>query len=586
MTAAGRSRRRGERAGGRPTTRIAIAAHYLRPHRLQAVVLCLLVLADIVLTTGNPLIAAEFIDRAGTDAAAGPLARLAGIYLLVGFANQLLELAAGRLAIDLAQRTTNDLRVDLTDHVLQLDVDYLTRHPQGDLLERVDGDPTTLERFFAHFVFDVVATALLAVGVITVTLLTDLRLGLVLLGAGVLSVWAVLVAQRVARPVLRAERGARSRLTGFVQERLAVREEIRSSSAEDYTLAALSRPLTRLRSSMTRAGAGLRASSSALELSVAVAMAAVLSVGGLLLEGDTIALGVVFLVYQYVAILSVALFRLSLRLGDLAAASGSASRIVDLLSLPTPARTGWETLAHRPPDIALRNVTFSYDGSPPALVDVSLEVPAGSSIALVGASGSGKSTISKLLWRAYEVRQGEVLIGGRPISRLQLESLRRTVGVVSQDVYVFHASIRDNVTMRDDEVPAQSVEAALEAVGLRAWVASLEDGISTQLAGGGSGLSTGQMHLLAIARVLVRDPQVVIMDEVTAHLDPATERLVHQAMRRLMTGRTAVVITHQNLILEEVDQVAVIDGGRVAWCGARESLPADLVEPLVKGQAE
>ena len=566
-----------------PVGRAGILLRYLRPYRLRVAALAGLVIVDVALATSLPLIVAGFIDEAVSGGPPHVLARWAGTYLLVGICNQVVALAAGRLAIDLAQRSTNDLRVDLTDHLLTLDVDFFSRHRSGELLEWVDGDTSTLERFFSYFVFDVIATSLLSVGIVTVALVTDVRLGLVLLAAGVLSIVAVGAAQRIARPVLRGERLARSRLTGFVEERLAVREDIRSSGAESYTLDRLARPLSGLRLSMTRAGAGLRASSSALELSVSLALGAVFAVGAVLLERDEIALGEVFLVYQYVSVLSWALSRLSLRLGDLAAATGSTDRIVDLLSLPGPDRTGTRTTPPPAPAVALRDVTFSYDGSYPALVDVTLEVPAGKSMALIGRSGSGKSTVSKLLWRAHDADRGEVLFDDTPLGRLDVDTLRRAVGVVTQDAYVFQASVRDNVALFDEQVPARLIHEALDAVGLHDWVASLHAGLETQLADGGTSLSTGQAHLLAMARVLVRDPQVVVMDEVTAHLDPATERRVRQAMQRLMAGRTAVVITHRGLVLEDVDYVAVLDNGHLTWTGARTSLPPELAGLLVKG---
>ncbi len=545
-------------------------------------VLAVLVVADAALWTATPLIAAQFVQGVADDAEAGRLALLATSFLAVGVANQVIGLVSGRMAVNLAQRTTNDLRVDLVDHLLQLDNAFLSKRTTGDLLERVDGDSTTLEKFFSTFVFDVVAAVLLSAAIVTVSLVNDVRLGGILLLAGIGSIVAVVASQRFARPSLLAERQARSAVTGFVQERLSLREEIRASAAENYTLERLGQRLGSLRSSMARGGVGLRLSGGALNLSVAIALCAVLSVGGLLLGADAVTLGTVFLTYQYLNILAGVLFRFGMRMGDLGAASGSFDRIADLLAESPHDAGGERTLPRGPLSIEFRGVGFTYPGGARVLDGVDFRIPARRTLALVGATGSGKSTVTKLLWRAYDAQEGLIEINGMPIQDFSLTDLRSRIGVVPQDTYIFDASVRDNVTVFDDRIDDARVIDALAAVGLDKWARSLKHGIATRIADGGETLSAGQVHLLGIARVLVSDPQIVVMDEVAAHLDPATERVVQRATHRLLYGRTGVVITHKSRALDDADHVAVVKSGRVAWTGPREQLPVELETALVK----
>lgn len=565
-----------------PRGRSALVAHYLWPYRGRSVVLAVLVLTEIVMITANPLIASRFIDEAAARAPATDLYQLASGYLLVAVACLAVGLIAGRLAVGLAQHSTNDVRIDLVNHVLQLDRGFLSGVPNGDLLERIDGDTTTLEQYLSSFIFDVVAAVLLTLGVVTVALISDWRLGSALAVSALIALTIVLRAQGIARPWMRAERRARSQLSGFIFERLAHREDIRAASAENYTISRLSEPLTGLRKTMALAGAGLRVSSSGLEVGVAIAMAAVLAVGGYLLGEHGVALSKVFLAYQYIGVLGGALYRVSQRLSDLASASGSLDRIANLLAVPVADMPGPDGTVSGS-DLEFRGVDFSYDGVKPVLRNVNFRVPAGGSLGLIGRTGSGKSTVSGLIWRAYDPDRGMVLLGGVAGTELSIEAVRAEVGVFTQETYLFHANVRDNIAVFDPTIDDARIDKALRAVGLGDWLTNLADGLDTAITGDGSSLSTGQRHLLAMARVMVRDPRILVMDEVTSHLDPATEETVHHAMARLMTGRTTVLVTHRGHALDLVDQVVVLEAGSVTWQGPRTTVPDDLLSTLLKG---
>ncbi len=565
--------------GANPRNRLIVAQ--LLKLRWRVAALMALTALNIALITGNPIILSAVISTSASATGTHQPIALAGAYITITAVNYVLSLFAGRAAVDLAQRITDDLRLQLVRRLLSGQRKFLETHSVGELVERVDGDTTTLERAFGQFVFDVVATALLIAAVLVASLFANVRLGLVLVALALVGLVGVFYAQCRSRVMLQGERRARAQVRGLLQERISAREEIRATATENHVLHQMAVALNRLRSAMARAGLGARASSSALEISVAAALAAVLGVGGLLLQVDAATLAQVFLVYQYVALLSTALSRLSLRLFDMATASGGFDRIVQILALDVASvaapRGGPRSGSG---SVEFHRVHFSY-GSEPVLHDVSFSVARGHSLAVIGRSGSGKSTIANLTWGAFSVAAGQVCVDGVPIDEIGRQELHRLVGVVTQDVHIFDATVRDNVTMFDHDVPDDVVRSALDALGLGYWQETLAEGLSTLLSSSGTNLSVGQRHLLGVARILVRDPPIVVLDEITAHLDPATEDLVNAATQILVRNRTAVLISHHRTVLDIATDVLVLDAGKVAWRGPSQALPAEMRQRLV-----
>jgi ATP-binding cassette subfamily B protein len=220
-------------------------------------------------------------------------------------------------------------------------------------------------------------------------------------------------------------------------------------------------------------------------------------------------------------------------------------------------------------------VTFSYGDAEPVLSDISFAVQPGHVLGVLGRTGSGKTTLTRLLLRLYEVEQGAVRIGGVDVREIPLAELRRRVGVVTQDVQLFAASVRDNLTLFDDTVPDERIMAVLADLGLLDWFFSLPHGLDTELQSGGGGLSAGEAQLLAFARVFFKDPGLVILDEASSRLDPATERLIERAVDHLLAGRTGLIIAHRLGTVQRADEILILDDGRIREHGPRESLIRD-----------
>jgi ATP-binding cassette subfamily B protein len=235
-----------------------------------------------------------------------------------------------------------------------------------------------------------------------------------------------------------------------------------------------------------------------------------------------------------------------------------------------------------PLTVAFAGVSFRYDdgngggnGTDSVLQDVSFELAPGKVLGLLGRTGSGKTTLTRLLFRLYDLDAGAIALNGVDIRDVSLGDLRGRVGMVTQDVQLFRASVRDNLAFFSKRVSDERILAVLHELGLERWYASLPAGLDTVLEAGGGGLSAGEAQLLALARVFLRDPGLVILDEASSRLDPATERLLERAVNRLLEGRTAIVIAHRLATVQRADEIVILDGGRVCERGSRQVLVND-----------
>jgi ATP-binding cassette subfamily B protein len=261
---------------------------------------------------------------------------------------------------------------------------------------------------------------------------------------------------------------------------------------------------------------------------------------------------------------------------DFQSAGASLVRAQQLLDEPLRLRS---RIGHALPSaalaVALRHVTFGYDPTRPVLRDVTFELEPGDVLGLLGRTGSGKSTIARLLFRLHDPDEGTIRLGGLDLRDARLEDVPSRVGLVTQDVHLFRATLRDNLTLFDPRVPDARLRETLDLLGLAEWYGLLPSGLDTVLGAGAVGVSAGQAQLIAFARVFLKDPGLVILDEASSRLDPATERLVEVATVRLLTGRTAIIIAHRLTTIARVDRVVILDEGRIIEAGPRAGLAAD-----------
>jgi len=551
-----------------------LLATYLRPFWRRASLLAMLVLAMIALQLLNPQLLRWFIDGAGVELA--ELNRLALLFLGVVVLTQLVATGAAWQSDRLGWDATNRLREDLALHCLRLPQSFHHLHPPGELIQRVDGDVDALANFFTQFVIRIAGNSLLLLGVFLVLLLEDWRLGALVAACILVGVPVLLRLRRVAVPAFKAHRASFADLSGFWEEHIAGAEDLRTLGALPYTM---QRHWELLAVHMRNARRGQvmnRVMQSCSEGLLALGSAAAIALGAYLLTRGSLTLGTLYLVLAYTGLVATNLLQITMQLDDYQKASGAIERIDELLEIPDPLDTpAGATLPDGPPRLSFDGVSFGYDSTVPVLHAVSFTLEPGAVLGLLGRTGSGKSTLARLLFRFYDPAHGAIRWNGVDLRAVPLSELRGRLGVVTQEVQLFHATVRDNLTLFDANITDTQILEAITTLGLDGWLATLPDKLDTVLAGGESDLSAGEAQLLAFTRVFLRDPALVILDEASSRLDPATEQLVGRAVERLLRARTAIVIAHRLRTIERVDQILILENGRIVEHGARAALAAD-----------
>ncbi len=558
-----------------PSLDRALLAKYLRPQWPRAVLLGLLLLAGIGSQLANPQIAKVFIDQAQAGEPFERLVRIGLLFLGVALLTQVATVAETYVADDLGWRTTNVLRADLTRHVLSLDGSFHAEHGAGELIERIDGDVSAIANFFSRFVVYVVGNAVFLVGMLVLLLVEDVRIGAFLtvfvLGAFVyMTRGGGFVGHRA-----RETRHAAAALSSFLEESLGGLPDLKSSGADAYVMRRLHE---RLGERYRRIAASAMAASlfnGTIGLFFILGTGAALALSAALHGLGAITLGGVYLVFRYTAMMRLPLDRLQRQMNSFQQATGGIIRVRELLATqPRVVDDGVATFADGALSVELDRVSFAYSDEP-VLRDVSFRIEPGEVLGMLGRTGSGKTTISRLLFRLHDPVAGVVRLDGIDIRDAKLDALRSRIALVTQDVQLFESTLRDNVALFDDSVDDGTLREVFAELGLDEWLRALPAGLDTELGPRARGLSSGEAQLIALARVFLKDPGLVVLDEASSRLDPATERLLELAVSRLLAGRTGVVIAHRLATVDRADRILILEDGAVVELGGRAALAAD-----------
>ena len=552
-----------------------LLSQYLRPQLGSVMLLFFLMLAGLALQIANPQLIARFIDRAIAGEETSGLMLLAVAFIVVAFTAQVLAVVATYFSETVAWTATNALRADLADHCLRLDMSFHKTRTPGEMIQRVDGDVDALSDFFSQFVLNLLGSLLLLGGVLLILTLEDWRLGL---GTAAFSVVALTVLMRlrsIAVPHWMAVREKQARFYGFVAETLAGREDIRANGGRTHMMSLLRdhlREWMRLHiRSEVRAFAWIWIVSHGL---FTAWTAAALFIAYLLWSSGGLSVGSAYLVFYYLELVRRPIDQIREQIQQLQAASASIVRVDTLFGIgnrliDNPVRT----LPGDPLSLEFDDVTFGYEADELVLQSVTFSLAPGEVLGLLGRTGSGKTTVGRLIVRLYDTDSGAIRLGGVPIRDVAIAELRSRVAVVSQDVQLFEGTLRDNLTFFGEGISDERLLAALQNLGLAAWLDSLPAGLETHV--GPNTLSAGQAQLLACARAFLEEPSVVVLDEATSRLDPYTQTLIENAMSRLLAGRTAIIIAHRLSTIDHADRIAILHDGRMLEEGRRTDLLAN-----------
>ena len=568
-----------------------VLVRYLRADRSLFAVLAAMLACGIAVDLLTPFLAAQFIDEA-TEPAPGQtpsmhqLVVLAGAFLLAGVSGQLLKVAITHLGVHISWRATNRLRSDVVRHCLGLDLDFHHQHGPGTMVERIDGDVRRLNHFFAEFFSQIVGNVVLLACILVVVTLVDWRLAAAFGAASGLALFLLAHLKDFASPRWARSFESNAMLYNELAERFGGVAELRANGARDYVMRKFAE---RLRDNYlsTRAAAtfGVVVHHSG-ALVVALGTVAALAVAAALLLAGSTSLGTVVMVSMYGAMIFVPLGAIIREIDDFQQSAAALGRVRQLLARqPTVVEgdgAGWKT---GPLRVECAGVFFTYprpgpsrdqgEAAIPALHNVCFELAPGEILGVVGRTGAGKSTLTRLLSRLYDPAAGCIRFDGRDIRQATTAELRRRVGVVTQDVHLFDASLRDNIAVFNRAMPKERILEALRQVGLQSWCGRQRDGLDTMLSSDGEGMSAGEAQLVGVARAFLVDPDLLILDEPTSRLDPATERALDEALNHLLKDRTCVIVAHRLSTLNRVDKILVLDGGKVVELGERRALSAD-----------
>ncbi|HEU5377003.1 MAG TPA: ABC transporter ATP-binding protein, partial [Ktedonobacteraceae bacterium] len=377
-------------------------------------------------------------------------------------------------------------------------------------------------------------------------------------------------------PAWKEERQGRARLYGFLEEHLSGMEDIRANGGTTYVMRGLYKANRLLLARRRRAATlnGLTYVTPILFFGLGSALAYLL--GAFFYRSGSISIGVVYLLVSYQALLITPIQQISTEIGDFQQAAASILRIQELFSFKSNLVNGSESLPDGGPlAIAFDHVVFGYLPDELVLKDISFQCEPGRIIGLLGRTGSGKTTITRLLGRLYDPLSGSVMLGGKDLRLLDVTSLRQRVAMVPQEVHIFHASLRDNLTLFDRTIPDARILQVIDDLELRTWYDTLPSGLDTEMSSSESGLSAGELQLVAFARVFLKPAGLVIMDEASSRLDGVTERLIDHAMRKLVVGRTVIIIAHRLASVERADDIIILEQGNIVEQGRRKALEAN-----------
>ena len=544
-----------------------------RPDAGRYAALTAIVAVASSLGLAGPLVLRAIVDGAGRGMVESSIVGLAMLYLAVAVSAQGLTLVVTGLATSTAWHTADQLRAHLARHVLALDYEFHRSHSPGELIQRIDGDVTSVSDFLAMVAVRVLSTVMLVVGIVVVVAVVDGWLGLAM-AAYVGATVAVVYHQRNRSTREAAtEMSAAARLYGGIEERLTAAEDLRAHGAQTYAVWRFVEDTIQYVATVVDRKRAFSRVWRALQTVIIGGVVGTIVIGAVGVDRGLITVGTALLLFQYAQMIRRPFEDLLHELEVVHKANGAMDRIVGLLAEePRIVDRGQSSPAPGPLAVELVDVDAAYGDDPPVLRNVSVAIGAGRTVGVVGRTGSGKTTLSRVVARLIDPVAGEVRLGGVPLVDIPLQELRRRVAVMSQHVDLFAGSVADNLTLFDPTVDDGAIDGALAAVDLDQWVGRAHE---VELGPQGAGLSAGEAQLLALARLWLRDPDLLLLDEPTARVDPETEAALDAAVTALCADRTVLLIAHRLSTLHRMDDILVVDGGEVVEHGRRVDLEAD-----------
>ena len=550
---------------------------YTLPYKWQMILAAVTMVLASVCVTLRPYVVGQAIDRGIVQGDMAYLGRMVGLFLGLAVLAQVLDYVRISTMFWTGQNILYDLRLDLFKKLQTLSLAFYSEYKVGQLMSRLTNDVERLEQLVTWAALAVISDLVNLASVVFIMVKMNPRLSLLTLV--VLPIMALTTGLwRVrAREAYRWTRRAIARVNSDLNENISGVRVVQSFSRETYNYRRFADEINQDNFDANVASARLAAVFFPIvDFLGLAATGIVIWYGGTQVLGEQITPGLLVAFVMYVDRFFWPIRDLAMRYNTWQMAMAAGERLFDLLDTKPSivSRRGAIRLGTLRGAVRFEGVSFSYDGETTVLQDISLDVQPGQTVALVGATGAGKSSFIKLLGRYYDVTAGCILVDAHDVRDVDVASLRAQMGVVLQETFLFSGSVMDNVRYGRLTATDEEVIAAAKAVGAHEFIVKLPQGYDTEIEEGGAILSMGQRQLLAFARALLADPRILVLDEATSSVDTQTERLIQEAMGRLLKGRTAFVIAHRLSTITHADQIVVLDHGRIVEQGSHEELLA------------
>ncbi len=551
-------------------------AAYLAPHKTFAIGALVAVLISAGTAIAIPYMIGQAVNAAVGGGDGARLDMILAIFVGVVLMNAAAFFLEQWMSARLAQRVIFDVRRSMFSHFQDVSLSFMDKTHVGRIMARLQGDVNALQEFLESTT-GAVGDLVLLIGITVVLLSMDLQLGLL-----TLTVIPALIAIRAvwlpfSKKTFREARDASSTANSALAENINGIRTVQESRREAINFQLYEEKARENLTAQNNSAAMTQIMVPTVDVLTGLAMAIVIVVGGNAVLGGRLEVGVMVAFIFYVQRFFDPVRMLSMQYTVMQRAMAAGHRIFEVLDVPITIRDkeGAVALADFEPTVEFRNVTFGYDPARPVLHDVSFTVKPREVVALVGPTGSGKTSIIALTHRFYEVDQGQVLVGGHDVRDVTLDSLGRNIAMVLQEPFLFSGTIEENIRYNTSHATREDIVAAATAVSAHDFIMRLPDGYETQLGQRGRNISLGQRQLISFARALVADPQILILDEATANIDSFTELAIQKALKVLFAGRTSIVIAHRLATIRDADKIIVLQQGRILEQGPHEALMAN-----------